>query len=73
MITSDLQKGLELAEKLDTGAVHINDTTVSSEPQAPFGGVEDSGYGKHGGTACIEEFTELRSVTYQKTPRKYPF
>ena len=72
VITSDLQKGLELAEKLDTGAVHINDTTVFSEPQAPFGGVKDSGYGKHGGTACIEEFTELKWVTYQKTPREYP-
>jgi acyl-CoA reductase-like NAD-dependent aldehyde dehydrogenase len=72
VITRDLQKGMELAERLDTGAVHINDTTVFSEPQAPFGGVKDSSYGKHGGLASIDESTELKWVTYQRTPRCYP-
>ena len=39
--------------------------------QAPLGGVKDSGWGKHSGLACIEEFTELKWITYQKTPRQY--
>jgi len=52
--------------------VHINDTTVFSEPQAPFGGVKDSGYGRHGSITGIDEFTELKWVTYQRTPRHYP-
>ncbi len=73
ILTGDLQKGLELAERMDTGAVHVNDSSLHDEAQAPFGGVKDSGYGKHGGIPCIEEFTELKWVTYQKTPRQYPF
>lgn len=72
VMTRDLQKALDIAERLDTGMVHINDASLHDEPQAPFGGVKDSGYGRHGGLHCIEEFTEVKWVTYQKTPRQYP-
>ena len=41
----------------------MNDQTVADEPQMPFGGVKDSGFGRFGGTAAINEFTELRWVT----------
>ena len=34
-------KGLELAERMETGAVHINDSSLHDEAQAPFGGVKD--------------------------------
>jgi len=73
VITRDLQKGLEVAEKLETGMVHINDSSVHDEPQVPFGGIKDSGWGRHGGLAAIEEFTELRWITLQRAPRQYPF
>jgi acyl-CoA reductase-like NAD-dependent aldehyde dehydrogenase len=73
VITRDLQKGLEIAEKLETGMVHINDSSVHDEPQVPFGGIKDSGWGRHGGLAAIEEFTELRWITLQRAPRQYPF
>jgi acyl-CoA reductase-like NAD-dependent aldehyde dehydrogenase len=73
VITSDLAKGLSIAERLETGMVHINDSSVHDEPQVPFGGVKDSGWGRHGGLAALEEFTELRWVTMQRTPREYPF
>lgn len=73
VITRDFQKGLEIAEGLETGMVHINDSSVHDEAQVPFGGVKDSGWGRHGGLAAIEEFTELRWVTMQRTPRHYPF
>lgn len=73
IITNDLQKGLDLAERLETGMVHINDSSVHDEAQVPFGGVKDSGWGRHGGLAALEEFTELRWVTMQRTPREYPF
>ena len=56
----------------DTGMVHINDSSVHDEPQVPFGGVKDSGWGRHGGLAALEEFTELRWVTMQRTLRQYP-
>lgn len=73
VITSDFQKGLEIAERLESGMVHINDSTVHDEPQVPFGGMKESGYGRHGGRAAIEEFTELRWISIQRTPRQYPF
>jgi aldehyde dehydrogenase (NAD+) len=73
VITGDVQKGLDLAERLESGMVHINDSTIHDEPQVPFGGMKESGYGRHGGRAAIEEFTELRWISIQRTPRQYPF
>ena len=73
VITSDFQKGLEIAERLESGMVHINDSSIHDEPQVPFGGMKESGYGRHGGRAAIEEFTELRWISIQRTPRQYPF
>jgi acyl-CoA reductase-like NAD-dependent aldehyde dehydrogenase len=73
IITRDFQKGLEIAERLESGMVHINDCSLHDEPQIPFGGMKDSGYGKHGGRATIDEFTELRWISLQRTPRQYPF
>ena len=73
VITGDVQKGLDIAERLESGMVHINDSTIHDEPQVPFGGMKESGYGRHGGRAAIEEFTELRWISIQRTPRQYPF
>jgi acyl-CoA reductase-like NAD-dependent aldehyde dehydrogenase len=73
IITSDPDRGLALAEKLDTGIVHVNDQTVHDEPQMPFGGVKDSGWGRFGGAFAMEEFTELRWVTVQSGTRPFPF
>ena len=73
IITGDFLQGLDIAERLETGMVHINDSTIHDEPQVPFGGMKESGYGRHGGSAAIEEFTELRWISIQRTPRQYPF
>jgi len=73
VITRDFEKGLSIAERLETGMVHINDSSVHDEPQVPFGGVKESGWGRLGGRAALEEFTELRWITMQRTPRQYPF
>ncbi|MBI4445013.1 MAG: aldehyde dehydrogenase family protein [Acidobacteria bacterium] len=73
ILTSDFDKGLAIAEKLETGMVHINDSPVHDEPQVPFGGVKESGWGRLGGKAALEEFTELRWISVQRQPRHYPF
>jgi aldehyde dehydrogenase (NAD+) len=73
IITKDMQKGLDIAEKIESGMVHINDATINDEPQVPFGGCKDSGYGKTGGRQVMDEYTELRWITIQRTPREYPF
>jgi acyl-CoA reductase-like NAD-dependent aldehyde dehydrogenase len=74
VISENLHEGIEVARRLRTGIVHVNDQTVADEPQAPFGGIQDSGYGKFGGQAGIDSFTELRWVTVQQHGHaQYPF
>jgi aldehyde dehydrogenase (NAD+) len=72
IITGDFTQALDLALRLETGMVHIGDQTVNDEPQAPFGGVKGSGYGRFGGQAALDEFTELRWINVQRTPRTFP-
>ena len=59
IITSDADRGLELAQRIQAGIVHVNDQPVGDEPQMPFGGVKGSGLGRFGGTAVVDEFTEV--------------
>jgi acyl-CoA reductase-like NAD-dependent aldehyde dehydrogenase len=72
IITSDTDRGLALAQKIRAGIVHVNDQTVGDEPQMPFGGVKESGFGRFGGTAAISEFTELHWVTVSAS-HPFPF
>ncbi len=55
--TRDLDRGLRLAEELETGMLGLN-TGVVSNPAAPFGGVKQSGLGREGGAEGIEEYLE---------------
>jgi len=73
VFTRDIAKGLAIADRIESGIVHLNDQTVHDEPQVPFGGVKDSGWGRFGGKAAQEEFTELRWIHVQRAPRRYPF
>jgi benzaldehyde dehydrogenase (NAD) len=69
----DVARAFNVARKLDTGICHVNGATVHDEAQMPFGGVKGSGYGRFGGKAGIDAFTELRWITMQTTARHYPF
>jgi len=74
VITRDLNAALDVVSRVRSGIIHINDQGIADEPMAPFGGVKNSGYGKFGGTAGIESFTEQRWVTIQHSGRPgYPF
>ncbi|MFZ0043487.1 MAG: aldehyde dehydrogenase [Solirubrobacteraceae bacterium] len=72
VFSENVPAALELAQRIESGICHINDTTVQDEPQMPFGGVKASGWGRFGGRAALEEFTELRWITVQELPREYP-
>ena len=69
----DLAHAWQVAGRIQSGICHINGPTVHDEAQMPFGGVKDSGWGRFGGQAGIEAFTELRWITMQTSPRHYPF
>jgi benzaldehyde dehydrogenase (NAD) len=72
--TRSLNRGLALASRMRAGMVHINDTTVNDEPQAPFGGMGSSGNGgRHGGHANWDEFTQWQWVTARDEAAVYPF
>ena len=73
LFTRDIARGIELARRIESGICHINGPTVHDEAQMPFGGVKASGYGRFGGKAGVNEFTELRWITIQTSPRPYPF
>ena len=66
VMTKDEEKGLAVARRLETGMVHINDSSVNDEPHVPFGGVKNSGVGRHDGQASIDTFTELRWITLER-------
>ncbi len=72
VFSQNVPAALELAQRIESGMCHINDTTVHDEPQMPFGGVKASGWGRFGGRAALEEFTELRWITVQDLARQYP-
>jgi benzaldehyde dehydrogenase (NAD) len=72
VFSENVPAALELAQRIQSGICHVNDTTVHDEPQMPFGGVKASGWGRFGGRAALEEFTELRWITVQEQPRHYP-
>ena len=57
--SSDLKRAIRTAEALESGMVAINKGVIS-DPAAPFGGVKQSGLGREGGFAGIEEFLECK-------------
>jgi succinate-semialdehyde dehydrogenase/glutarate-semialdehyde dehydrogenase len=59
--SSDLKRALKVAESLESGMVAINKGVIS-DPAAPFGGFKQSGLGREGGFAGIEEFLEVKYI-----------
>ncbi|MEV8472126.1 aldehyde dehydrogenase [Ralstonia sp. UNC404CL21Col] len=73
VFSRDVARAMNVARRIESGICHINGPTVHDEAQMPFGGVKASGFGRFGGRAGVAEFTELRWMTVQTTPRHYPF
>jgi benzaldehyde dehydrogenase (NAD) len=72
VFTRDTARGLRVARQIRSGICHINGPTVHDEAQMPFGGVGASGYGRFGGKAGIEQFTELRWITIETQGGHFP-
>ncbi|KAL6917092.1 hypothetical protein ACHAP8_004552 [Fusarium lateritium] len=60
--TRDHYRALNMARKLQVGAVHINSLTVHDEPTLPHGGTGLSGFGRFGAEWGLEEFIEKQTV-----------
>ncbi|MEV4420134.1 aldehyde dehydrogenase [Patulibacter sp. NPDC049589] len=58
--TTDHEKGLAVARRIQTGAIGINQ--FFTDPSAPFGGVKSSGLGREMGVEALSTFQELQTV-----------
>ncbi len=72
IFSRDVKKALEIANRLEFGCCHINGPTVYDEAQMPLGGMKASGYGRFGGHAGINEFTEVHWVSVEDPDQHYP-
>ncbi|HEV7169231.1 MAG TPA: benzaldehyde dehydrogenase [Micrococcaceae bacterium] len=74
-ILGEVGEAMKLADRVNSGKIHINEQTVSDEANAPFGGVGDSGTGSRfgGAAANIEAFTEVQWLTMRPEIAPYPF
>lgn len=74
VFSQDIMRALEVAKQVRAGSCHVNGPTVYIEPTLPNGGTGgSSGYGRFGGVAGIEEFTEKKIISLAKPGMKYPF
>ncbi|CAG7924480.1 unnamed protein product [Penicillium olsonii] len=64
VFTEDLRKGLRMAKRIQSGAVHINSMTIHDEPALPHGGVKNSGWGRFNTDEGLNEFLVSKSVTW---------
>lgn len=74
-ILGDVGEAMKIADRVESGKVHINEMTIGDEAQAPFGGWKNSGNGaRFGGAAAnIEAFTETQWLTVRADIPQYPF
>jgi len=74
ILTRDVMRGLEIAERIPVGIVHVNDQTVADEVVNPFGGVKGTGSSWLGGPdANVQAFTQTQWVTMRGDLPEYPF
>jgi len=65
--TGDTERGVRVAEQLETGTVWINEY-LHLTPFAPFGGHKQSGFGAEYGLEGLKEFTYAQVITVKREP-----
>lgn len=65
VFTEDLRRGLSIAKRIETGAVHINGMSVHDETVLPHGGAKKSGFGRFNGREGLEEWVRTKIVTWK--------
>jgi succinate-semialdehyde dehydrogenase/glutarate-semialdehyde dehydrogenase len=72
IFTADLARGLEFADRVNSGWVNINESTNYWEAHLPFGGRAGtaSGIGRVGGAHVMDSFTEFQTIVITPTGRR---
>ncbi len=69
--TRDIQKGIEIAKRMETGSVIINDASMAyGAPEAPFGGMKDSGVGHVNGLGALRSYTHQQPILIHRWAQK---
>lgn len=77
--TRDKKKGFEIAQRIDTGSVSVNDMAMSyGVPEAPFGGVKNSGIGQVNGKQGLRGYCHAMPIVIDRfggknLPAAYPY
>ncbi|MFF4596294.1 aldehyde dehydrogenase family protein [Amycolatopsis sp. NPDC001319] len=72
VVTGDTSRGMAVASRINSGAVHVNGPTIDDEPHLPNGGTKESGWGRSGPDA-LNDFSELRWMSVELGTRNLPF
>jgi acyl-CoA reductase-like NAD-dependent aldehyde dehydrogenase len=67
--TNDIDRGIRLARKVESGIVSVNEM-VKSDPRLPFGGIKKSGIGRELSEFGIKEFVNIKSVVVKDITSK---
>ena len=60
--TSDLDRAMRLARRLEAGQVYLNSYGAAGGIGLPFGGVKKSGFGREKGVEAVSEYTQTKTV-----------
>jgi len=71
--TSSIERGVEMAKKIHTGMIHVNDVTINDEPIVAFGGENQSGIGRLNGQWSLDEFTTMKWISVNYGKRNFPY
>ncbi|CAE6506526.1 unnamed protein product [Rhizoctonia solani] len=71
VFSKDLGRAFAIARRIESGAVHINDSTIHDYPTLPHGGCKKSGWGRFNGLEGIKEFTQIKVITVNEL-HKFP-
>jgi aldehyde dehydrogenase (NAD+) len=69
--TSNLERGVAFCKRIDTGMIHVNDSTVQDDPMVPFGGEKSSGLGRLNGESTVDAFTTQKWISVQHERAKF--
>lgn len=74
VFSKDVMRALDIARQVRAGSCHVNNPSVYIANGTPNGGVGgSSGYGRFGGMAGVQEFTELKIISLGKSGVKFSF
>jgi len=69
----DIGAGKRIAERIETGMIHVNDQPINDEAHVPFSGTGASGVGGYNAEDFLDEVTEKKWISLQHEPREFPF